>query len=258
MKSLPLWKIRREAMRLWYQIKLFGIRSLGLKSSMMYAGLEIPLYREGMSAEVVMGIATGLYEKPEIDGLSRVLRPGDRVLELGAGLGVITAISSRIVGPKGAIMAYEANPKLLEDTKAFLLKHGVKNVELRGSVLVPQAAEGETREFHVSRVFAVSSLVVHAGSTRHKTISVKAQTANDVIADFAPDVLICDIEGGEAELIPAIDASRMRAVVIEMHPKRVSAEGLANVRQALEEQGLKQDPTPLGGTVELFVRSEPA
>jgi len=222
----------------------------------MYAGLEIPLYREGISAEVVMGIATGLYEKPEIEGLSRVLRPGDRILELGAGLGVVTAISSRAVGAKGAILAFEANPKLLDDTKTFLLKHGVTNVELRGSVLVPQATEGETREFHVSRVFAVSSLVAHVGSTRHKTISVKAETANDVIADFAPNVLICDIEGGEAELIPAIDASGMRAVVIEMHPKRVSAEGLANVRRALEQQGLKQDPTPLGGTVELFVRSE--
>lgn len=256
MKVPPFWKIRREALRFWFQIQILGTRVLGLKPTMMYAGFEIPLYREGISPEVLMGLSSGNYEQPEVDGLSRVLRPGDRVLELGAGLGIVTAIASRAIGADGAIVTYEANPKLLQDTTTFLRKHGIDNVELRGAVLVPKAANGETREFHVSRVFAVSSLVLYAGSTSHKTISVPAETANDVIADFGPDVLICDIEGGEAELIPAIDATGMRAVVIEMHPKRVSADLLDKVRQSLEAQGLKQDPTPLGGTVELFVRSE--
>lgn len=257
MKLPPLWKVRRELWRFWLQVKVAGIRGLGINTSMHYAGLDIPLNREGMSGEVVMGIATGLYEQPEIAGLSRVLRPGDRILELGAGLGVVTALSSRAVGPEGKILAYEADPKLIRDTRAFLDRHGVGNVDLRNAVLVPKAAPGEMRDFHVSRVFAVSSLVPHAGSTRHKTISVPAEAVNEVMAKFQPDVLICDIEGGEAELIPALDCTGLRAVVIEMHPKRIAADRLAAVRAALEEQGLMQDPTPLGGTVELFERRAP-
>lgn len=254
MKLPPLWKVRRELWRFWLQVKVAAIRSLGLNTSMSYAGLVIPLNREGMSGEVVMGIASGLYEQPEIAGLSRVLRPGDRIVELGAGLGVVTALSSRAIGPEGRILAYEADPKLIKDTRDFLDRHGVRNVDLRNAVLVPTAAPGEKRDFHVSRVFAVSSLVPYAGSTRYKTISVPAEAVNEVMAQFRPDVLICDIEGGEAELIPAIDFSGLRAVVIEMHPKRISADQLAAVRDALERQGLIQDPTPLGGTVELFQR----
>lgn len=255
MSLIQPWKIRRELWRVWLHLKVAAIRALGLKTTMHYAGLDIPLYREGISAEVVMGIASGLYEQPEIAGLSRVLRPGDRILELGAGLGVVTALAARAAGPQGRILAYEADPKLLKDTHEFLARHGVQNAEVRNAVLVPEAAPGETRSFHVSRVFAVSSLVPHAGSTRHKTISVPAVAVNDVIGDFRPDVLICDIEGGEAELIPAINFKGLRAVVIEMHPKRISAEKLAAVREALERQGLIQDATPLGGTVELFQRS---
>ena len=250
----PVWKIRRELWRVWLSIKVSAIRAFGLNASMNYAGLQIPLNRQGMSAEVVMGIAMGLYEQPEINGLSRVIRPNDRILELGAGLGVVTTLLSRATGPGGKVIAYEADPKLISDTQEFLTKHGANNVDLRNAVLVPKAAPGETRAFHVSRVFAVSSLVASGGGSRKTTISVPAQSFNDVIHEFRPDVLICDIEGGEAELIPAIDASGLRAVVIEMHPKRLPEAAIASVREALERQGLKQDPTPLGGTVELFTR----
>jgi FkbM family methyltransferase len=257
MNLIQPWKIRRELWRVWLHIKVTAIRALGLKSTMRYAGLDIPLYREGISAEVVMGIATGLYEQPEIAGLSRVIRPGDRILELGAGLGVVTALLARAAGPEGRILAFEADTKLIKDTREFLDRHKVDTVELRNAVLVPQAVPGETRDFHVSRVFAVSSLLPRPGSKRHKTISVPAEAVNTVIGDFRPDVLICDIEGGEAELIPAIDASGLRAVVIEMHPKRISVETIAGLREMLERQGLIQDPTPLGGTVELFERAAP-
>ncbi len=254
----PLWKIRREVWRVWLAIKVKTIRLLGLKTTMRYADLDIPLNREGISAEIVMGIAMNVYEKPEIDGLWRALRPGDRIIELGAGLGVVTALAARATGPEGRILAYEANANLLRDTREFLERHGVTNVELRHAVLVPTAVPGETRDFHVSRVFAVSSLVPHAGSTRHKTVSVPAEGANDVIASFRPDVLICDIEGGEVDLIPAMDLTSLRAVVIEMHPKRVSADKLDGVRVSMERQGLIRDPEPMGGTVELFVRKDVA
>ena len=186
----PLWKIRRELWRVWLSMKIKTIRLLGLNITMRYADLVIPMNRDGISAEIVMGIAMNVYERPEIDGLRRALRPGDRIIELGAGLGVVTALAARAVGPTGRILAYEANATLLRDTREFLMRHGLTTVELRNAVLVPEAAPGETRDFHVARVFAVSSLVPHAGSSRHKTVSVPAEDANDVLASFRPDVLI--------------------------------------------------------------------
>ncbi len=252
----PLWKIRREFWRIQLRAKVALVQMLGLKTTITYEGFVIPVGRSGMSAEVMMGIVGNLYEQPEISGLNRVLRRGDRVVELGAGLGVITALTARLVAPEGRVLAYEANPQLIDGTREFLDKHGVANVDLRNAVLVPHSEPGATREFHVARVFAVSSLVTTGGPGRSGTISVPAEGVNEVMADFHPDVLICDIEGGEAELIPSLDASTLRAVVIEMHPNRLTKAEIAAIEQALTRQGLVRQTESPGGTVEIYSRPE--
>jgi FkbM family methyltransferase len=252
-----MWKVLREIRRVQLRGKIAIIKALRLNSSIAYEGLTIPLGRAGMSAEILMGIERGAYEAPEITGLRRILRSGDRVLELGAGLGVITAITAKSVLPEGRVLSFEAIPELVPETRAFLDRHGAQNVELRNAVLVPNAKPGDTRKFHVARVFAVSSLLDSSKFGRWNTISVPAEDLNAVVGQFRPDVLVCDIEGGEIELVPALDASSLRAVIIEMHPRRLSESQIASVRDALELQGLIREPESPGGTVEIFVRSPP-
>lgn len=252
----PLWKLRRELRRIQLRLKVALVRFFRSNSSITYQGLTIPLGREGMSAEILMGIESDNYELPEITGLHRVLRDGDRVLELGAGLGVVTAVTARAVAPNGTVLAFEANPQLIPATRDFLVQHNVSNVEVRHAVLVPNAEQSATREFHVARVFAVSSLMDSKKFGRWKTISVPTEGIGQVIERFRPNVLVCDIEGGEAELIPALDASGLRAVVIEMHPKRLSESEIAGLRAILEGQGLVQEKESPGGTVEIFSRPD--
>ena len=79
-------------------------------------------------------------------------------------------------------------------------------------------------------------------------------TLRKTMAEFAPDVLLCDIEGGELELIPALDATNLKAVMIELHPDRLSAEQLNRGRAALSAQRLLQSSPGPGGTVEVFTR----
>jgi hypothetical protein len=87
-------------------------------------------------------------------------------------------------------------------------------------------------------------------------ISVPAVQLNDVVAEFKPNVLVCDIEGGELELIPALDASGLRAVVMELHPDRLSVAQLAEIDAALAAHGLIPNHSPpLGGTVILYERN---
>ena len=53
----------------------------------------------------------GAYETPECDFVERTVRADDRVLELGAGIGVVGLIATRICG-EGNVMSWEANPNL--------------------------------------------------------------------------------------------------------------------------------------------------
>ena len=211
--------------------------------------------RPGMSPEIGLAMKSEGYEYPEIRGLKRALRSGDRVLELGSGLGIITALAGQAVAPEGKVLSFEANLAMISDTKKFLAGHGISNVELRHSVLVPKAKKDEKRDFHLTHSFASNSLL-SKDKKFHEMVSVPAVQINDIVAEFKPNVLVCDIEGGELELIPALDASGLRAVVMELHPDRLSVAQLAEIDAALAAHGLIPNHSPpLGGTVILYERN---
>lgn len=223
---------------------------------MHYEGLSVPITRSGVNKKILMQLARHDYEVPEIRGLRKAVRKGDRVLELGTGLGIITALVAQAAGASGTILSFEANPDLIPDTRDFLESHGIANVEIRHAVVVPKAASDEKRAFLLAESFPTSSLLGAAEAGSEKTISVPVQKLDAVMEELKPDVLICDIEGAEAELIPELDASGLRAAVIELHPDRLTAEQLDAIDSALQRHGLRQDPEPLGGTVVLYTRPD--
>jgi FkbM family methyltransferase len=253
----PMWKVRRELWRVVRRIRVAFMRMRGTQIAIPYEGLREPLHRAGMHPEVIMAMARKGYEQPEIKGLRHAIRPGDRVLELGSGLGIITALSAPAAAPDGRILSFEANPDMIPATRDFLAEHQVTNVELRHAVLMPKAKPGETRDFFLAGSFASSSLLGADERRARGTISVLTEQLNDVVADFRPDVLICDIEGAEAELIPALDASNLRAAVVELHPDRLSGEKITAIHAAMAHHGLHLDAKQLGGTVVLYSRLPP-
>jgi FkbM family methyltransferase len=218
---------------------------------LIYKDLKIYPRRSGMNMDVFDVLAAGIYERPEIDGLSRVIRPGDRILELGAGLGIITALAARAAGSAGVVRAYEANSALIPDTLAFFAANRITTVDLVNAVLVPEKNPAP-RTFHLAGSFAESSLMGANGRNPQGTVDVPAECLADVLKSFGPDVLVCDIEGAEAELLSELPPSSLRAAVVEMHPDRLSVEQVQSIHDAMGAQGLyQQEPSP-GGTVVIF------
>lgn len=58
------------------------------------------------------------------------VKPGQKILEIGAGSGYQAAILAKIVGPKGTIYSTEIVPELVESAKENLKKVGIKNVKV--------------------------------------------------------------------------------------------------------------------------------
>jgi protein-L-isoaspartate(D-aspartate) O-methyltransferase len=98
---------------------------------------EVPLARayadEAVAVQAVDGVTTSSASQPSmmaimLDQLD--LRPGHRVLEIGAGTGYNAALMARIVGPAGAVVAVDIDPDLVESAARHLADAGVDGVEL--------------------------------------------------------------------------------------------------------------------------------
>jgi FkbM family methyltransferase len=65
-------------------------------------------------------IAYGIWESWIENVVRRLVRPGDRVIEVGANVGYYTLIIGSLIGPTGRLDAFEANPRI-----ARLLKRSI-------------------------------------------------------------------------------------------------------------------------------------
>jgi len=72
--------------------------------------------------------------------LRQLVRPGDVVLDVGANIGELTTVMSRLVGPAGRVYAFEANPACLPRLRRVLRLSRVRNA------VVVHAAVGEQDE----------------------------------------------------------------------------------------------------------------
>jgi 16S rRNA A1518/A1519 N6-dimethyltransferase RsmA/KsgA/DIM1 with predicted DNA glycosylase/AP lyase activity len=85
----------------------------------------------------------GTYEADEANAAERCVKDGFRVLELGAGIGYVTAICARRTAPEN-VLAVEANPALIPVIEDTLARNGAGAATVLHGAVVPRAAEGET------------------------------------------------------------------------------------------------------------------
>ena len=215
-------------------------------------GVRVAVRPGFIGDRIARPLQSGRYERGERQGLERLLRPDDRVLDLGSGLGVVAVACARAC-PEGAVLTVEANPELAPMIRETLRLNGVTNAALRHGVVVGPGAAPGPRSFYLRADFWASSMEPDSRPSV-RAVSVPALPLADLLAEFRPTVLSCDIEGGEAGLFDGQDLSGLRLVVIEMHPKAIGADGVAAVRQALTDAGLAPQPQARASTVVTFLR----
>ena len=181
------------------------------------------------------------YEGDEIAGALAVVQSGDRVLEMGAGLGIVGAVTALNAKP-AAILSFEANPDLIPHARALYAENKLDDVvELRNEVVISAPNRPDTVTFHIQNSFLGSSLIA---KTTRKTRPVEVPTAgfDDLRDAFRPDVLIMDIEGGELDFLEHADLHGIRAVVIEFHPDVYGVQGAKACKNALRQAGFAKNP----------------
>jgi FkbM family methyltransferase len=145
----------------------------------------------------------GALEVSETRLVQALLRPGMCVVDVGANIGFYTLVSARIVGPSGAVHAFEPNGVVRASLVANLALNGFQNVVVHDEAMASQSG---SVLFYVSdwnENSGISSLIPGDG-LKAEGERVPCVTLDDFAATLAPrhiDVLKIDVEGAELDVI---------------------------------------------------------
>jgi FkbM family methyltransferase len=200
-------------------------------------GLTLYLPEAALKGNLERALSSGRYENHEADALLMHLKPGDRLLDLGAGLGFICALAAGVLG-EDAVTGVEAGPETVKLARRNLAANGFGGVKVvKGAVVA--AGEGEV-EFGQRPAFWASALRGPEGWPENAEVTrVPARPVAKLLAKFVPTVICCDIEGGELEVLTQ-PLPGVRLVVVETHPQVYGAEGVARIVAALRNQGFEE------------------
>lgn len=204
---------------------------------------------EGQLTDKIRGnLASGEYEGSEARAVMMRVKPGQRVLELGAGLGYIGAMAARIVGAKN-VTSVEANPYMIVAIRANYALNGVAEIDLRHGAVVGQDYEGHSLAFACAKQFWASR-IAGVGDAGVGVVDVPVLRIHALLDEVKPNFVIMDIEGTEQYLFDAKWPRSVKHVVIELHPKQYeSGKVIKHIVDMLSRSGLTYDPVASRGTL---------
>lgn len=220
-----------------------------LSDTIDHFGIKLRIDPDFMSPKLIEVIREGRYETPEARRIGRIVEPGETVLEIGAGIGFMTALMLK--NPAVArVVSFEANPLLIPKIRRTLEDNGLggRNFELRNAVL--GAADSGTVDFHIHQDFWASSLRRTPATIRSHPIPL--ESFDKTVKSVRPSLIVCDIEGGERALFTASELDGVRKVYLELHQRVLGPSGMRDVFQAFHDRGFHYDQTHSQGAIVLF------
>ncbi len=188
------------------------------------------------------------YERREAICLQRTLEPDDTFVEIGAGMGFLSALAARRIGA-GRVVAYEANPRMLPVIRRTWQLNGVEPELVHGAL-----GDGDgVVAFHVEDEFVESSL--HRRSAAAVAVEVPRLDAAREMARVRPTVVSMDVEGAERELVPLLPWHGVDRLIIDLHPLVIGRDGVAEVLHTLRAAGFAEHRRLSSTNKKLLVRS---
>jgi FkbM family methyltransferase len=162
-------------------------------------GHTLELHETAADRWVSAPLAAGLDYEPYQTRLAlEAVRPGDRVLDLGANLGYYTLLLARRVGPAGRVYAVEPDPGNLALLRANVARHGYANVTVVDKAASDRA--GPARLYKSGDNQGDHRL--YEGDEARPSVAVEAVRLDDVLPGAAPLALVkMDVQGAEGRAL---------------------------------------------------------
>jgi FkbM family methyltransferase len=207
---------------------------------------------EKYSSTLIKSLTDGGYEGRERALVSELLRAEDRVLEIGTAVGAVSMTVAKIVGASN-VLTFEANPQIASDARRNFAFNELGEIQSRVGVLCNRLrfeSGPASVDFSISRDFWASRL--HVGPNRQdivETVRVPTACLEELISVHRATVLICDIEGGEIELLIGADLTGIRLIIMEVHNWAVGIQLTDAMMRWLIINGFNIDLRHTGGDI---------
>ena len=174
----------------------------------------------------------GIYEPAFTNYLTRTLRPGHRVIDVGANIGMHTVLMAGWVGTEGHVLAYEPNPDVLSFLRANVALNWVNDrVTIRDAGIA--GTPGRRTLFVTERFMGNSSLVqpddryfANAPMDTVRELEIDVVTLDEDAESFGHINLVkVDVEGAECSVMNGmaglLAAGRIDCVCFEVYRDRM-------------------------------------
>lgn len=189
------------------------------------------------------------YEEEELQIVKSQLSQNDIVMEIGAGIGLISTYCANLIGSE-RVFTYEANPVMERYIRnTYKLNHVSPTLEI---CLIGLQNGQET--FYVADSFWASSTIQK--SSKAKAVIVPMKSFNQEVQRINPTFLIIDIEGGEYELLQDANFNNdVKKVVIETHEHLIGQDKINSLKSKFAQAGFELNKNFSRGEVLFFQRS---
>ena len=213
-------------------------------------GVLIQAPSDVITPTIAEALSTGAYEAEEARIVTRALKSSDRVLEIGSGLGFVSTLIARD-DRVTSLIAVEADPRLAKRAASTLSLNKCTDTEVINAVMAPEASTGDMAVFYQRPDFWMSSMF-ETDVPYDCIVNVPVLSLNEMLRDRAITCIVCDIEGGEVELLKGADLSGVDRVIVELHDHVTGLSGVSNLFETMRRKGFTYDPRCSEGTVVLF------
>ncbi len=203
-------------------------------------GMKFPKDGHVITGSLRGSLRENRYEEKESQCVLKLVRDDDIVIELGAGIGYMSTLVA-MKRKLRAVHAFEANPALIPYIRSVHEANGLTNAHVTNAILGKRKGSAD---FYVRQNLLSSSMTPLESDRPEAVEKVKVDVlnANAVFKETGANILIADIEGAEADLLPELDLSGLRGAMIELHPQYIGPEGVNAVFRAMMDAGLAYYP----------------
>lgn len=226
-------------------------RRLARPSVITINGIKIIARAPEISSGITRSLYKERYERHEIGNLAKILQPGDRLLDMGAGIGLTALNAAMKIGAENVI-ANEANPHLIKLMQRNFALNG-KPIKIEHAVLSSKNENAETVPFYLSRNFWSSSLT-QTGSAR-QAVEVPLRNIGSILKQNKISVINADIEGAEVAIFGNMqDFHAVRHILVETHIRYAGLNEVNRMIRNLMDHGFNLDLSRSHGERVLFSR----
>jgi len=204
-------------------------------------GVTVPSPRE-LGVFRTAEILASRYEKEEAELVEAYVPDGCDVVELGGGIGFITAVTEHAMGDIGTHIVLEINPQVLPILRKIKEANQLK-VQIDAAAY---AAQSDTVQLEPGDTYLQTS--VSGTSTEGEAIPAKSLSALVDEYDLNQFTLIADIEGAEQGLLEDEFDTMVEhcpVVIIELHRSRVGDDLTPSLEKLRSKYTLEADRDPV-------------